>query len=153
MNSEHHHNRTHGHVENPIHKDVTFETRDINAFTIFKYILALGLAVAGAFAVTVLVFRLTSKMAADSDTPMAPAHVGVAPTMPPEPRLQGVPGHPSDPQRDLREKLAEDEKANEQLGWVNRPAGIAQIPVEDAMKIIVSKGLPSVPVPAAEKKK
>jgi hypothetical protein len=152
MNSDHQ-TSAHGSVDEPIHKDVTFESRDINAFTIFKYIVALGVAVGLAFAVTILIFRFTTRMAVDSETPMAPVHQGVGTTMPPEPRLQGVPGHETDPQRDLREKRAEDEKANEQLGWVNRPAGIAQIPVEEAMKIIVSKGLPSVPPPAAEKKK
>jgi len=139
--------------ETPVHKDVTFEPRDINAFTILKYLIALGVAVALAFGVTVFIFRFTTNMVAGSDTPMAPVHDGVGPTMPPEPRLQGVPGHLTDPQQDLREKLAADQAANEQLGWINRPAGIAQIPVEDAMKIIVSKGLPSVPAPAAEKKK
>jgi len=153
MNSEHP-TSAHGSVDEPIHKDVTFESRDINAFTILKYMFALAVAVVGAFAVTVLIFRFTTRIAVDSETPMAPVHHDIGPTMPPEPRLQGVPGHTTDPQQDLREKLAEDQKANEQLGWVNRSAGIAQIPVEDAMKIIVSKGLPSVPAPpAAEKKK
>jgi len=73
--------------------------------------------------------------------------------MPPEPMLQGVPGHTTDPQQDLRNKLAADEAENEKLEWIDKQAGIAQIPVEDAMKIIVTKGLPAVPAPPAEKKK
>jgi hypothetical protein len=67
--------------------------------------------------------------------------------------LQGVPGHETDAQLDLRLKQAADEAANEKLDWINKQAGIAQIPVDEAMKIIVSKGLPSVAAPAAEKKK
>ena len=74
-------------------------------------------------------------------------------TMPPEPRLQGVPGHRTDPQYDLREKLQEDREANEKAGWIDQSAGIAQIPVEDAMKIIAEKGLPAASTPPAEKKK
>jgi hypothetical protein len=67
--------------------------------------------------------------------------------------LQGVPGHETDPQLDLRLKRAADEAANEKYDWTDKQAGIARIPVEEAMKIIVSKGLPAVPSPAAEKKK
>jgi hypothetical protein len=67
--------------------------------------------------------------------------------------LQGIPGHTSDPQLDLREKRETDQAANEKLDWINKQAGIAQIPVDEAMKIIVSKGLPPVATPAVEKKK
>ncbi len=73
--------------------------------------------------------------------------------MPPEPRLQGVPGHSTDPQSDLREKMREDSEENEKAGWVDQTNGIAQIPVEDAMKIIAEKGLPAASTPPAEKKK
>ena len=73
--------------------------------------------------------------------------------MPPEPRLQGVPGHYSDPQQDLREKMREDTEANEKAGWIDQDKGIAQISVKDAMKIIAEKGLPAVSAPPAEKKK
>ena len=73
--------------------------------------------------------------------------------MPPEPRLQGVPGHTNDAQLDLRDKREAYEAANEKYGWTDQQGGIAQIPVEEAMKIIVSKGLPAVPAPAAEKKR
>ncbi len=73
--------------------------------------------------------------------------------MPPEPRLQGVPGHQTDPQADLRKKNQEDSEANEKLDWIDRSSGIAQIPVKDAMKIIAEKGLPAGPAPATEKKK
>jgi hypothetical protein len=71
--------------------------------------------------------------------------------MPPEPRLQGVPGHETDPQQDLREKIAADTKANESLGWVDRANGIAQIPVKDAMKILAETSASAAPK-APEKK-
>ena len=73
--------------------------------------------------------------------------------MPPEPRLQGVPGHESDPQADLRKKNQEDGEANEKLEWIDKSGGIAQIPVKDAMKIVAEKGLTAAPAPAVEKKK
>ena len=73
-------------------------------------------------------------------------------TMPTEPRLQGVPGHESDAQQDMRDKVATDTAANESYRWVDEKAGIAQIPVKEAMQIIAEKGLPSAAPPPAEKK-
>jgi hypothetical protein len=63
-----------------------------------------------------------------------------------------VPGHTSDPQQDLRDKIEQDTRANEKAAWIDEKAGIAQIPVKDAMKIIAEKGLPAVPAPTAAKK-
>jgi hypothetical protein len=110
----------------PTNADVAFESSDVDTRTILAYLFY---------------------------SPMAPVRRGVAPTMPPEPMLQGVPGHETDPQLDLRLKQAADEAANEKYDWTDKQAGIARIPVEEAMKIIVSKGLPAVSGPAAEKKK
>jgi hypothetical protein len=56
-----------------------------------------------------------------------------------------VPGHGNDPQADLREKTKQDMDANERYDWIDQNAGIAQIPVKDAMKIIAEKGLPGAP--------
>jgi hypothetical protein len=152
MSTEHHNTGQTG-DQPPTNADVAFESSDVDTRTILAYLFYLALAVAAAFIASVFIFRFTSKMAADSDTPMAPVHRGVGPTMPPEPMLQGVPGHETDPQLDLRLKRAADEAANEKYDWTDKQAGIARIPVEEAMKIIVSKGLPAVPAPAAEKKK
>ncbi len=152
MSSEHHNTRQPG-DQPPTNADVAFESSDIDTRTILAYLFYLALSVAAAFFVSVFIFRFTTKMAVDSDTPMTPVHRGIGPTMPSAPYLQGVPYSPDDPQLDLRNKRAEDEAANEKYGWTNQQAGIAQIPVEEAMKIIVSKGLPAVPAPAAEKKK
>src|SRR5579859_1413276 len=72
---------------------------------------------------------------------------------PPPPPLQGIPGHISDPQQDMRDKIAADTKANESFGWADEKEGIAQIPVKEAMKIIAEKGLPNFPATPPEKKK
>ena len=63
-----------------------------------------------------------------------------------------MPGHLTDPQTDWRNMLKADTEANDQLGWVDEKAGVARIPVKDAMDLIVEKGLPPVPVMPAEKK-
>ena len=138
----------------PRHDDVSFEPADVHAATIYWYLGALAVAVILSYIVCIFVLRVTTKIAVDSDTP-PPAireQMGASyDALPPEPRLQGVPGHTEDPQADLRDKIAADEAANKTMGWVDQNTGIAQIPVSDAMKIIAEKGLPGVPA-SAEKK-
>ena len=138
--------------QEPRNTDVSFEPRDINVGTIYGYIIALGVVTAFAFLICVYIFRFTSKVASSTDVPPPPSRVAHGREMPPEPRLQGVPGHDTDPQRDLRIKLQADNEANEKFDWIDRTSGIAQIPVKDAMKIIAEKGLPGATAPAGTKK-
>jgi len=140
----------------PEHNTVAFETRDVKARTIYGYLLVLAAAVIFSYVVCVFILRVTTSVAVQSDTPPPPVREEMGKdyrTMPPEPRLQGVPGHGTDPQFDLRHKTEEDAEANEKAGWLDQNAGIAQIPVADAMKIIAEKGLPAAAVAPAEKKK
>jgi hypothetical protein len=140
----------------PEHDTVTFETRDVKARTIYIYLTVLAIAVILSYLVCVFILRATTKLAMESDTPPPSVRQEMGKdylTMPPEPRLQGVPGHGTDPQSDLREKMREDREANETAGWIDQTNGIAQISVEDAMKIIAEKGLPAASTPPAEKKK
>lgn len=139
----------------PRHSDVSFEERDIKAGTIYWYLFALGLATAAALVICIFILRFTTNLAASSQPAPPPSREAQSKDsrLPPEPRLQGVPGHENDPQKDLREKLKADQDANEKLEWLDKNAGIAQIPVKDAMKIIAEKGLPAVSAPPTEKKK
>ncbi|HEX2663225.1 MAG TPA: hypothetical protein VHM93_10380 [Candidatus Acidoferrum sp.] len=137
----------------PRHRDVSFEERDIKTGTIYWFLFALGVATAAALVISILVLRVTTGLATSSDTAPPPSREALRKDYPPEPRLQGVPGHQSDPQKDLRQKLKADNAANEKLQWIDKNAGIAQIPVEDAMRIIEEKGLPGAPAPQAGPKK
>ncbi len=146
------HNTSHGAVHggdgelrNP---DVSYEKADVQATTIYWYLGALAISVILSYVVCVYVLRLTTKIAVEYDTPppVIRQEMGSAfEDMPPEPRLQGVPGHSNDPQTDLRLKIEADTEANQKYGWIDQNAGIAQIPVQDAMKIIAEKGLPGAP--------
>lgn len=150
------HNSAHNAGALPEHDTVAFETRDVKARTIYVYLAVLAVAVILSYGVCVFILRATTKLAVDSDTPPPPVRQEMGKdylTMPPEPRLQGVPGHGTDPQSDLREKIREDAEANEAAGWIDQTNGIAQISVEDAMKIVAEKGLPAASTLPAEKKK
>jgi hypothetical protein len=150
------HNTSHGAPgagAEPRNADVSFETTDVQVTTIYWYLGALAIAVILSYVVCVFVLRLTTKIAVEFDTPPPTIRqeMGSAyEALPPEPRLQGVPGHLTDPQTDLRQKVQADTAANEKYGWIDQSSGIAQIPVQDAMKIIAEKGLPAIQ--PAEKK-
>ncbi len=141
--------------QEPRNTDVSFEERDVNARTIYAYLFALGLAVVAALLICIYILRFTLNFAASTDTPPPPSREALGKDfrqLPPEPRLQGVPGHETDPQADLRKKMQEDSEANEKLEWIDKSGGVAQIPVKDAMKIIAEKGLAAAPAPAEKKK-
>ncbi len=136
----------------PRNDDVTFEPTDIKPRGILLSFVYLAIAVIVSFAACIYILKYTANFAAESDAPPPPVRQGTSPALPPEPRLQGLPGHNSDPQQDLRDKIEEDTRANEKTAWIDEKSGIAQIPVKDAMKIIAEKGLSAAPaLPAAKK--
>jgi hypothetical protein len=139
----------------PRHADVSFEERDIQAGVIYKYLLALGFAVVASLFICVFVLRYTTAFTASIDTPPPPSRETHQRELPPEPRLQGFgfPGQKADPQADLRKKIQDDSDANEKLEWLDKSAGVAQIPVKDAMKIIAERGLAPAPSASTEKNK
>ena len=139
----------------PHHDTVAYEERDIKVHSIYWYLIALTISVAASFFICIYVLRYTDRFVTRHEPPMMPARAAMGPAyrvLPPEPRLQGVPGHDVDPQQDHRDKVRADNEANEKYAWVDRNASIAQIPVKEAMKIIAQKGLPAVPPAAPEKK-
>ncbi len=142
----------HGEVHIPLHDDVSFETQDVKSSPIIKFLVFLGIVVIASYGMTLVVYRGLTKYWNSTYTQEPPSREGMGPTMPPEPRLQGVPGHLTDPQQDWRNMLKADTDANNELGWVDEKAGVARIPVKDAMDLIVEKGLPPVPALPAEKK-
>ena len=152
------HNSGHGNGEAPFHDTVTFEPRDINVATVVKQLIYLGVTIVISLLICVPILKVLTNVAEESDTPMAPVRAQMSQSeraekaLPPEPRLQGVPGHVSDPQQDLRDKIAADTEANESIGWVDKANGIAKIPVKDAMEIIAEKA-GAAPSGGTEKKK
>jgi hypothetical protein len=150
--STEHKKRGPGEVRIPLHDDVSFETQDVKSSPIIKFLAFLGIVVIASYGMTLVVYRGLTNYWNSTYTQEPPSREGMAPTMPPEPMLQGVPGHLTDPQQDLRIMLKADTDANNELRWVDEKAGVARIPVKDAMDLIVEKGLPPVPALPAEKK-
>lgn len=57
--------------------------------------------------------------------------------VPPGPRLQ------TNPREDMRELRTRDEEILTSYGWVDKNAGIVRIPIDEAMKLVLERGLPT----------
>jgi len=63
--------------------------------------------------------------------------------LPPEPRLQGAPGHEIHPVEELNSMRAAEESVLTTYAWVAQATGTARIPIEQAIKMLAERGLPS----------
>jgi hypothetical protein len=106
---------------------------------------AIGLVVVTLIVVAVMWVMGTSFKKAEEaqDPPPPPLAEALADPIPPGPRLQSA------PPRDMEELRAQDREALTTYGWVDPARGIARIPVDRAMSIVVEKGLDA----ASDKKK
>src|SRR5437667_2466775 len=91
----------------PLHPDVSFDATDVKPGAVVGFLVYLGLAIVVALLVVWWSLALIESRAARFDRPLSPLRASVKEPQPPEPRLQGVPGHTSDPQQDLRDYLNE----------------------------------------------
>src|SRR5260221_8013913 len=66
------HNSAHNTGALPEHDTVAFENRDVQPRTIYVYLAVLALSVVLSYVVCVFILRITTKMAAESDTPPPP---------------------------------------------------------------------------------
>jgi hypothetical protein len=116
---------------------VHHETSDVNIRGILIFAAGLaGSAVVIAFVVLGL-FKYFDAREARRLEPQYPLAAASGPRLPPEPRLQ------TSPREDLRALHAQEEQVLNSYGWVDRNAGVARIPIEEAMKLVVQRGLPS----------
>ncbi len=116
---------------------VHHETTDVNIRAILGF--GLGLLVVGV-AIHVAVWLLFMFFSARDTARVAlqyPLAAGQEARLPPEPRLQ------TNPRQDLRNFHAEEDAVLGSYGWVDRNAGVVRIPIDDAMRITVERGLPA----------
>jgi hypothetical protein len=155
MNTEHH-KQHQGGAGIPQHDNVAFEPRDVQTSTILKLLAYLGVAIILSYVLTTGIYRGLTSFWNDRYTVPPPSRGDSGPTYPPSPRLQGLPGSLTEPQDDWRNMVKAAATANNTLGWVDEKNGVAQIPVKDAMDLIVEKGLPvfaAAPAASSEEKK
>jgi hypothetical protein len=123
-------------LRNQDNVEIVHEESDVNVSAIIRY--GVGLAVVAAI-VHVFLWWLLGIYEGQHDrarTQAYPMAAGQQDRLPPAPRFQ------ENPQQELQELRAKQKALLEGYGWVNKESGVARIPIEDAMKMVVEQGLP-----------
>jgi hypothetical protein len=74
--------------------------------------------------------------------PQYPLALAQEKRVPPEPRLQ------TDPRQDLADLRAKEDETLNSYGWVDRNAGVVHIPIDEAIKLTLARGLPAREAPS-----
>ena len=84
-------------------------------------------------------FTYFNRSAERAQSPPSPMFKGNQP--PPEPRLQGAPGHQSSGLDDMLEMRARENRILSSYGWVDQQSGVVHIPIEEAKKLMLERGM------------
>jgi len=130
------------HIENP---EVKHEESDVSGTALMKFI---GVLLVSIVIILGLMKLLSNYFEAREQGLELPPASRVNPPgtqrLPPMPRLQGAPGSQELPMDESRLYREEQTARVASYGWVNKEAGIVRIPISDAMKLILEKGMPMV---------
>ncbi|MCC7417088.1 MAG: hypothetical protein IT176_08090 [Acidobacteria bacterium] len=113
------------------------ETSDVNVRGILAFVaalLAVAIAVHLLIGLLFLYFAGREARPAEAAYPLAAAE---GTREPPAPRLQVT------PRQDMRELRAREDGVLRSYGWVDRSGGIVRIPIDEAMRLTVERGLPA----------
>ena len=115
--------------------DVQHEASDVNVRAILGF--AAGLLIVGV-AIHLLVWGLFRYFESREERRVItafPLAAGEGMRLPPEPRLQ------TNPRQDLRDLRTREDELQDSYSWVDKDAGIVRIPISEAMKLVVERGL------------
>jgi hypothetical protein len=130
----HHGDTPRGAGDNP---EVHHETSDVNIRAILGFGVGLIVVAIGIHFIVWLLFAYFASREAQRVPPVYPLAVSQGERVPPEPRLQTT------PREDLRELQASEGERLSSYGWVDRNAGVVRIPISEAMRLTVQRGLPT----------
>lgn len=123
--------------------DAGHEHSDANVWIIVKFGLWLAISAVVISAGMGLVFGLFVKQSEETN-PQFPLAVGQEERLPAAPRLQQFPVNEFVNFRQHEEAILKN------YGWVNKEAGVVRMPITDAMRLAVERGLPARAPASAE---
>lgn len=123
-----------GDHDNP---DVHHEASDVNVRAILGFGAGLLVAAVLIHLMVWLLFLYFSGRETTRDAADYPLAAGQATRVPPEPRLQ------TNPREDMRALRAREEEILSSYGWVDKTTGVVRIPIDEAMKLTLQRGLPA----------
>lgn len=116
------------------------EVRDLSVRGIVWFGIGLLLMGACALIVSTTVLVVSSKQGGISyQYPPININNAPAPTLPPEPRLEQVPG------LQLQGLRSQEDQLLNTYGWIDQKAGAVHIPIDRAIELMLQRGLPSRP--------
>ena len=117
------------------HTEVRYEQSDVRVGAIVRFAVGLVLVVGVSALVLLGLFSLLARQHRRHDPPPPPL-AQEAGRRPPGPLLQ------ASPLQDLEQLRAAEEKELKSYGWVDPKAGIAHIPIDEAIRIVAERGVP-----------
>jgi hypothetical protein len=147
------HNREHkygagaDHSHEEANGQVSFERGDVNVYQITAF--GVGLLISCIVVVFAMwaMFHFLAKREDKVNGLNTPAMLKERPTLPPEPRLQGI-VKPEPPSVELAQLRADEDAILNNFGWIDPAKGTVRIPISLAVDMVAAKGLPSKPTPA-----
>jgi hypothetical protein len=130
----HHGGASDGTSEN---RQVHHETSDVNIRAILGAGAGLIVVAIGIHFMVWLLFVYFTSREAQRVPPEYPLAASQGERLPPEPRLQIA------PREDLGELRVSEDETLTTYGWVDRNAGIVRIPIDEAMRLTLERGLPT----------
>jgi hypothetical protein len=122
-----------------VNPDVHHEESDVNIRGIFGFAAALIVVAVIVHVAMWLLLRFFDVRADRQDRIDYPLAVEQERRLPPEPRLQ------TNPRQDLQNLRAGENDILTSYGWVDRNAGVVRIPIDEAIKLTLQRGLPARP--------
>jgi hypothetical protein len=122
---------------------VTYEKTDVDARSIVRVGMVLAVMTVGAVGIAFGLFRLLGARAERNDPPPPPLSRSAEGRLAPEPRLQTAPA------ADLAAVQEEERRALAGYGWADEAAGVARIPIEEAMALYVGQAAQPLAAAAA----
>ena len=117
--------------------DLNREASDVSVASVLGFGAGLIVAAAIVHFFVWLLFIYFSTREAQRVAPQYPLATGQIERLPPEPRLQ------TNPREELRDLHAQEDAILSSYGVVDKDAGVMRIPIDEAMKLIVRRGLPA----------
>jgi hypothetical protein len=115
----------------------TYEHTDANVWVIVRFLFWLAISAVLIHVGLGLLYALLIDRAEETGEARYPLVTTQGQRLPPTPRLQQF------PTKEVYQFRVGEEAFLEGYGWMNKEAGIVHIPIEDAMRLMVERGLPS----------
>lgn len=113
------------------------EETDVNVGAVFGFAAGLAALTAVVFVIVWLVTVYFDRRERLTGPPTYPVAEGQGLRLPPEPRLQTA------PRADLADFRAREDALLDGYQWVDKATGVVRIPIGEAMRLVVQRGLPT----------